>query len=480
MFKWLVERKKKIIQLNLYEKDSTGLNFIHHVIRSSISPACLELLKHYFEITIDLGVRTTQGANGLHLIARNVRTAAAPVAPSNDENPADDHEAKTDEPNYSNICNTESKTSEQGPHIPAAPPITPELAKAMNPGKSKYTPKLRSIHLNKRIGLTVNKLKSNRVLKNLQKVIDDVDMLAGIFSVEPVETIQDIPQIDIELDEQIKADLEKAKAGQICFDSVMQYLIDNGVDINAKDLAGSTPLHYTANRGNEVAIMQLLANKKLEINVSIKIELIELQATDDDLTTPLHLAATYNQTEIAKLLIYRGADLYMTNKNGLTPLHIAVTDYNDALVKIMLESVKKKKGTGLLLNLLEKEDNYRRTALHLAVTNGHDNLALYLIYNGSNIHAISSKEDSCLHLAAKSKSSAITSVLITNGADTSYRNEDLQNSLHFTSYFNSPNVAELLLSNSKLNNEEKYVYSIKVMLEKYGPTLRLVVKGSSP
>lgn len=45
-------------------------------------------------------------------------------------------------------------------------------------------------------------------------------------------------------------------------ESILVYLIDQKANVNAKDLYGSTPLHYAAMRGNETAVSQLLASQK--------------------------------------------------------------------------------------------------------------------------------------------------------------------------------------------------------------------------
>ena len=46
---------------------------------------------------------------------------------------------------------------------------------------------------------------------------------------------------------------------------------------------------------------------------------IDVNATDDDLCTPLHLAYLYGHTQIAQYLIQHGADVYAVDANGCTP-----------------------------------------------------------------------------------------------------------------------------------------------------------------
>lgn len=50
-------------------------------------------------------------------------------------------------------------------------------------------------------------------------------------------------------------------------DSVIAFLVRKSADINAKDLYGSTPLHFAAMRGNETAVLDLLCQTGINIEV---------------------------------------------------------------------------------------------------------------------------------------------------------------------------------------------------------------------
>ena len=66
--------------------------------------------------------------------------------------------------------------------------------------------------------------------------------------------------------------------------TIMEFLIDNGADVNAEDTYGMTPLHHTAIRGNIDALKVLLNSSR-----------IDKEPKDAQGSTPLHLSATYNQ-----------------------------------------------------------------------------------------------------------------------------------------------------------------------------------------
>ncbi len=100
---------------------------------------------------------------------------------------------------------------------------------------------------------------------------------------------------------------QAADTGNI--EAVKQHLAA-GVDVNASNFAGWTPLHRAANKGHTEIIQLLIANGA---DVNAKHDAFE--------TTPLHDAARKGHKEIAKLLIAEGADVNAKDQWGRTPLH---------------------------------------------------------------------------------------------------------------------------------------------------------------
>ena len=78
-------------------------------------------------------------------------------------------------------------------------------------------------------------------------------------------------------------------------DTIVDFLIKNGVDVNSVDLLGKTPLHYAATQNNPMVVLEL-------INFGAS-----LNAQDKDGKTPLDIAVSQDNESVAKLLKRAGA-----------------------------------------------------------------------------------------------------------------------------------------------------------------------------
>ena len=102
-----------------------------------------------------------------------------------------------------------------------------------------------------------------------------------------------------------------AKTGDL---AGVQAELDKGVDVDEGDDSwpGMTPLHYASDEGHTKVVELLIANGA------------DVNAKNDNGWTPLHLAAYWGGKEIVELLIAAGADVNAKNDNGNTPLDWAI------------------------------------------------------------------------------------------------------------------------------------------------------------
>lgn len=95
-------------------------------------------------------------------------------------------------------------------------------------------------------------------------------------------------------------------------DAAALKLIEQGVDVEAKDPAtGASALHYAVMK-DKIALVGLLLARGADVNSRTKSG-----------TTPLHTAVLYGRLEIAEFLLDKGADINAKSASGATPLSIA-------------------------------------------------------------------------------------------------------------------------------------------------------------
>uniref|UniRef100_UPI001ED84CE7 poly [ADP-ribose] polymerase tankyrase-2-like isoform X2 n=1 Tax=Scatophagus argus TaxID=75038 RepID=UPI001ED84CE7 len=243
--------------------------------------------------------------------------------------------------------------------------------------------------------------------------------------------------------------------------AVVQFLLQHGADVHAKDRGGLVPLHNACSYGH-YEVVELLVLHGAVVNVA-----------DLWKFTPLHEAAAKGKLDICKLLLQHGADPTRKNRDGNAPLDLvkdADTDIQDLLRgdAALLDAAKK--GCLARVKKLCTHDNVNcrdtqgrhSTPLHLAA--GYNNLevAEYLLQHGAEVNsqdkggliplhnaasyghvdvtALLIKFDACvnatdkwaftpLHEAAQKGRTQLCALLLAHGADPSLRNQEGQSPL---------------------------------------------------
>jgi ankyrin repeat protein len=169
---------------------------------------------------------------------------------------------------------------------------------------------------------------------------------------------------------------------------------------------GNSPLHLAIEEGHVEVVKQLLERAGTKLN---------LNTTNYGDNTPLHLAAEAGQDEIVAMLLALDApkqttesdstemnndqrrttklNLNATNKEQNTPLHLACKEGHDEVVQVMLKRFKE-----LALDAINIRGN---TPLHLAAINGHVHIVNKLLKPEAEVdlNGRNKKGQTALHFA---------------------------------------------------------------------------------
>jgi ankyrin repeat protein len=180
----------------------------------------------------------------------------------------------------------------------------------------------------------------------------------------------------------------------------VQAELDKGVEVDVKDIHVRPPLHHAVVWGGK-EVVELLIDNGADVNAKV----------DVFGNTPLHLAASGGHEEIVELLIANGPDVNVKNKNGTTPLHNAVTK---EIAELLIAN-------GADVNA---KDTWGQTPLYLAAEKGHKEVAELLIAAGTDVNVKGDGGWTALHKATGQGHKETVELLIVKGADVNAQLED--------------------------------------------------------
>ena len=192
-------------------------------------------------------------------------------------------------------------------------------------------------------------------------------------------------------------------------EAIVVRLANGGAGVQSRDNKGNTLLHEALPRAfdeGHVKIVELCLAKGLDVN-----------ALNNDHSTPLHAAAWRGDGEFAELLLSKGADLNAKNKQGATPLAYAVEDTARNVVRANRTLTAKlliNAGADLDVGLRVKEGD---TLLHWAAGKGFTEVIETLVAKGADVEAREKYQRTPLHIAAYQGHAESVKVLVVNGAD---------------------------------------------------------------
>jgi ankyrin repeat protein len=177
---------------------------------------------------------------------------------------------------------------------------------------------------------------------------------------------------------------------------LIEYLIENGLDIEARSDSQWTPLHSQAYGGHTDGVELLLEHGA------------DIEAKHAYDMTPLVSSVRWDRIDVTKLLVEKGANVDATNTLGRTPLIISATEGYHELARIFLDN-------GADINI--KDNNYKRTAMHFAALNGHLKIVDALLKKGMDVDEKDSAGKTPLDYANRYGHEKVAKLLKSSGAD---------------------------------------------------------------
>ncbi|KAJ8920433.1 hypothetical protein NQ315_005301 [Exocentrus adspersus] len=208
--------------------------------------------------------------------------------------------------------------------------------------------------------------------------------------------------------------------------SVVEFLLQQGADVHAKDKGGLVPLHNACSYGH-YEVTELLVKHGASVNVA-----------DLWKFTPLHEAAAKGKYEIVKLLLKHGADPSKKNRDGATPLDL-VREGDQDVADLL-------RGNAALLDAAKKGNLARVQRLVTA-----ENI---------NCRDAQGRNSTPLHLAAGYNNVEVAEFLLEHGADVNAQDKGGLIPLHNASSYGHLDIAALLIKfNTVVNATDKWGFT---------------------
>jgi len=239
--------------------------------------------------------------------------------------------------------------------------------------------------------------------------------------------------------------------------SINNYLIELGADINKCNYEGLSPLHLACIHNNESMTRNLV---ELGANVNIK---------DSNNETPLIKVCQTENESLIDYLVEHGADVNAKDVLGETPLIKACQNANESIIKYLIEH-------GADVNAINV---FGETSLIKACQTANESIIKYLIERGANINAKDELGETPLIKACQNANESLIKYLEEHGADMNVKNNIGENPLEIAINYQNISIIEYLVERNAITDiseksmenllmiacENEYITIIKQLIE---------------
>ena len=198
--------------------------------------------------------------------------------------------------------------------------------------------------------------------------------------------------------------------------ALVEYIIDQGVDVNSTDQSGNTML-LTAYKHTKWTIIKLLLVRGADPNpLDRRGHRLIYTVMFDNRSQSTDMIIADSSRQLAQLLLDHGADLNLPCKDGSTILLIVLTQYRYMSNRVYIELITWLLDRGADANLVDTRTG--KTSLLIAVTDGHIDLVKLLLEHGADVNYVNYKTDmTALMIAAVTGHLELVKLLLEHYAD---------------------------------------------------------------
>ncbi|XP_004408820.1 PREDICTED: ankyrin repeat domain-containing protein 55 isoform X1 [Odobenus rosmarus divergens] len=210
-------------------------------------------------------------------------------------------------------------------------------------------------------------------------------------------------------------------------------LLRNGAKHNIPDKNGRLPLH-AATAEPDVRLLTVLVQQS---------NLSEINHQDNEGMTPLHWAAFHNRPQHTQMLLKKGADPTLVDKDFKTALHWAVQSGNRTLCSIILSHHQGP-------SIINYDDESGKTCAHIAAAAGFSDIINELAsVPECNLQALDVDDRTPLHWAAAAGKADCVQSLLELGMDSNLRDTKESTPLAYALYCGHAACIRLLSQESR-------------------------------